>query len=85
MPRLCWRILVSSSAETKEVRKEINGSETVTGVRINRHKSVGLRLGSWKGVCLPGIFLWTDGPVKILGVCFALLLEMNWAEVRVKV
>ena len=57
-------------AEVEEVSKEIGRYEAVTGAKINREKSVGLRLGSWKGCALPGPFIWKDGPCKILGVWF---------------
>ncbi|CAE1328542.1 unnamed protein product [Acanthosepion pharaonis] len=75
-------VLVSSRAEINEVSKQISGYEMVTGAKINRDKSVGLRLGAWKGVSLPGPFLWTDGPIKILGVWFGPGVEMNWSEVQ---
>lgn len=67
-----------------EVAKEIKGYKTVTATKVNGDKSVGLRLGAWKVVSLPGPFLWTDGPVKIFGLWFGhdLLLEMNWSDVR---
>ena len=44
-------------------------------------------LGSWKGCSLPGTFLWTDGPCKILDIWFGpdLLLDKNWCEVVEKV
>ena len=80
-------VLVASSAEVEEVSKEIGRYEAVTGAKINREKSVGLRLGSWKGCALPGPFIWKDGPCKILGVWFGpdLQLEKNWSEVLEKV
>ena len=80
-------VLVTSSAEVEEVSKEIGRYEAVTGAKINRDKSVGLRLGSWKGCALPGPFIWKDGPCKILGVWFGpdLQLEKNWSEVLEKV
>ena len=80
-------VLVTSSAEVEEVSKEIGRYEAVTGAKINREKSVGLRLGSWKGCALPGPFIWKDGPCKILGVWFGpdLQLEKNWSEVLEKV
>ena len=80
-------VLVTSSAEVEEVSKEIGRYEAVTGAKINREKSVGLRLGSWKGCVLPGPFIWKDGPCKILGVWFGpdLQLEKNWSEVLNKV
>ena len=58
----------------------------MTGAKINRDKSVGLRLGTWKGCALPGPFIWKDGPCKILGVWFGpdLQLEKNWSEVLEK-
>ena len=59
----------------------------MTGAKINREKSVGLRLGSLKGCALPGPFIWKDGPCKKLGVWFGpdLQLEKNWSEVLEKV
>ena len=39
-------VLVTSSAEVEEVNKEIGRYEAVAGAKINREKSVGLRLGS---------------------------------------
>ena len=80
-------VLVTSSAEVEEVSKEIGRYEAVTGAKINREKSVGLRLGSWKGCVLPGPLIWKDGPCKILGVWFGpdLQLEKNWSEVLDKV
>ena len=80
-------MLVTSSAEVEEVSKEIRRYEVVTGAKINRKKSVGLWLGSWKGCALPGPFSWKDGPCKILTVCFEpdLQLEKNWSEVLEKV
>ena len=80
-------VLVTSSAEVEEVSKEIGRYEAVTGAKINREKSVGLRLGSWKGWALPGPFIWKDGPRKILGFWFGpdLHLEKNWSEVLEKV
>ena len=80
-------VLVMSSAEVEEVSKEIGRYEAVTGAKINREKSVSLRLGSWKGCALPGPFIWKDGPCKILGVWFGpdLQLEKNWSEVLEKV
>ena len=73
--------LVTSSGEVEEVSKEIGRYEAVTGAKINREKSVGLRLGSLKGCALPGPFIWEDGPCKILGVWFGpdLQLEKNWS------
>ena len=80
-------VLVTSSAEVEEVSKEIGRYEAVTGAKINREKSVGLRLGSWKGCALPSPFTWKDSPCKILGVWFGpdLQLEKNWSEVLEKV
>ena len=80
-------VLVTSSAEVEEVSKEIGRYEAVTGAKINREKSVGLRLGSLKGCALPGPFIWKDGPCKILGVWIGpdLQLEKNWSEVLEKV
>ena len=80
-------VLVISSVDVVEVNKEIGRFEVVTGVKINREKSVGLQLGSWKGCALPGLFSWKDSPCKILGVWFGpnLQLEKNWSEVLEKV
>ena len=61
-------VLVTSSVDVDEVSKEIGRYEAVTGAKINREKSVGLRLGSWRGCNLPGPFIVKDGPCKILGV-----------------
>ncbi len=36
--------------------KDIERYESVARAKINREKSVGLRLGSWKGDALPGPF-----------------------------
>ena len=70
-----------------EVRKEIERDEVVTGANINREKSVGFQLGSWKGCALPGPFIWMEGPCKMLGVWFSpdLQLQKNWSEVLEKV
>ena len=80
-------VLVTSSAEVEEVSKEIGRYKDVTGAKINREKSVGLRLGSLKGCALPGPFIWKDGLCKIFGVWFGpdLQLEKNWSEVLEKV
>ena len=63
-------VLVMSSAEVEEVSKEIGRYEAVTGAKIDREKSVGLHLGSWKGCTLPAPFIWKDGPCKILSIWF---------------
>ena len=80
-------VLVMSSAGVEEVSKEIGRYEAVTRAKINREKSVGLRLGSLKSCALPCPFIWKDGPCKILGVGFGpdLQLEKNWSEVLEKV
>ena len=79
-------MLVKSSAEVEEVSKEIGRYEAVTRAKINREKSVGLQLGSWKGCAPSGPFIWKDGPCKILGVWFGPdQLEKNWSEVLEKV
>lgn len=68
-----------SNAEIDEDGKKISRSE-VTGANITRDKSVGLRLGAWKGVSLPR----RNGLLKIFGVWFGhdANLEKNWLEVR---
>ena len=80
-------MFVTNNAEILEVDKEIREYEKVAGAKINSRKSEGLRLGSWRGVPLPGPFRWTDGPWEILGVYFGpgVLLEKNWSEVLKKV
>ena len=80
-------LAVTNEAEIKEVDKEIQKYENAAGTKINSRKSEGLRLGSWKGVTLPGPFEWTDGPCEILGVHFGpdLCLGKNWSEVLTKV
>ena len=80
-------MLVMSSAKVEEVSNEIGRYKAVAGAKINRKKSVSLRLGSWKGCALPGPFIWKNGPFKILGIWFGpdLQLEKNWLEVLEKV
>ena len=61
----------------REIRK-------LAGAKDNFDK----RLGGWRGsVPLQEPFLWSDGPVRILGVWFGpgLQLEKKWLEVRAKV
>ena len=79
-------VLIMSSAEVEEVSKEIGRYEAVTRAKINREKSIGLRLGSWKVCALPGPFIWRDSPCKIFSVWFGpdLQLEKNWSEVLEK-
>lgn len=71
-------------AEIDEVDKEISRNKEVTGAKINCFKSVGLWVRAWKGVSFKGLFIWTDGPLKILGVWFStdLHLEKTWLEVQ---
>ena len=81
-------VFVSCHTDVQAVVEALARYEKVTGAVFNRSKSVGLRLGAWTGVnSLPGIFSWTDGPVRILGVWFGpgLQLEKNWSEVQIKV
>ena len=54
--------LVTSSAVVEKVSKEIRRYEVVTGAKINREKSIGLRLGSLKSCALLGPFIWRDSP-----------------------
>ena len=42
-------MLVTINAEILEIGKEIGRYKIVTGAKINREKSVGLRLDRWKG------------------------------------
>ena len=79
---------VSCRRDIKAVHKAVARYEKVTGAKINRGKSKGLRLGAWRGsVPLPGPFSWTDGPIRILGVWYGpdLQLEKNWSEVHARV
>ena len=80
-------VLVTSSTEVNEVSKEIGSYGVVTGAMIEREKSVGFRLGLWKGFAFLGPFIWRDDSCKILGVWFGanLQLEKNWLEVLEKV
>ena len=77
-------VLVTSSAEVKEVSKEIRRYEGVLGIKIKCEKSVGLQLGLYKSCALPSSFSWMDSLCKILGVWFGLnlQLEKNWSEVQ---
>ena len=52
------------------------------------NKSKGLWVDAWRGgVPLPGPFRWSDGFIRILGVCFGpgFQLEQNWAEALTKI
>ena len=52
------------------VKKAVERYEEVAGTKINFDNSKGLRLNAWRaGVSLPVPFRWSDGPVRILGVC----------------
>ena len=75
------------TAYADDVSMLVTRYEAVTGAKVNREKSVGLQLGSWKGCALSVPFIWRDGPCKILGVWFGpnLQLEKNWSEVLGKV
>lgn len=69
------------------LRKSAKKSDSMRRWQVpTENKSVGLCLGAWKGVPLPGYFLWTYGPVSILGIWFGpdLLLEMNCSEIQEK-
>ncbi|MCP3653585.1 MAG: zinc-binding domain-containing protein [Herbaspirillum sp.] len=60
---------------------------------MNADKSVGLLLGEWRGEPTPaaasgvGVWRWTEGPVKVLGVWFGpdLQVERNGEEVEIRV
>ena len=70
------------------MKKAVARYKKVAGAKVNFDKSEGLWLGAWRGsVLLPGPFLWSDGPIHILGVWFGpgFQLERNWLEVRAKV
>ena len=71
-------VFVTSNAE---VGKEIRRFEVVTGAKINRKKSVGLQLGSWKGYAFPDPFTWKDRPWFGPDI----QLEKNWSEVLERV
>lgn len=51
----------------------------MTEAKINSDISIGLQLETLKVFSLPGLFLWKDSPVNILGVLFGPdpLLEIN--------
>ena len=70
-------VLVTSSAEMEELSKEIRKYEAMTGAKINREKSISLRLGLWKGCALPCPFILRDGQCKILGVWFGHDLQLE--------
>ena len=75
---------VSCRLDIKAVKKAVGEYERITGAKVNFDKIEGLRLGAWRGSnTLPEPFRWSDGPVRILGVCFGpdLQLERNWSEV----
>ena len=80
----CLCVPPSRHKDSEEGSYEVQTAE----VKINFDKSEGLRLGTWRGsIPLPGLFHWSDGPVRILGVWFrpGLQLEWNWSEVQAKV
>ena len=69
------------SLDILAVKNAVKRYEKVAGAKVNFDKSEGLQLGAWKrGSPLPGLFLWSDGPVRILGVWFGpdVQLEQNW-------
>lgn len=68
---------MKSNAEIDELSKEISMYEEVTGATINCEKSVGLLLSAWKGISLLGPFIYTDGPLMILDVCFGPDLQLE--------
>ena len=70
------------------VKEAVVRYEKVADTKVNFDKTEGLDLVSWRGsVPLTGLFPWSDGPTRILGVWFGpgLQLERNWLEVRAKV
>lgn len=52
---------VSSRSDIEVVLKALDQYEKLTGTKINRDKSSGLRISDWKEVDLSGPFGWTDG------------------------
>ncbi len=83
-------VMVSDTTKVEVVGTILKEYEAVTGAKINPDKSVGLRLGTWRGRPMPSnsvVGRWTDGPVKLLGVWFGpdLQLDRNWDEVTSKV
>ena len=80
-------VFVSSHEDILAVLQALDEYERITGAKINRSKSKGLRLGAWRRLNPPGPFEWTNGPIKILGIWFGpdLQLELNWSEVQAKV
>lgn len=59
---------MSSRRDIDVVLKTLERYEKATLAKINYDKFSGLRLGAWKGVNLPGLFVWTDGSIRILRV-----------------
>ena len=81
-------VFVSCRLDLRAVKKAVDEYEQIAGVKVNFVKSEGLQLGAWRGSdTLPGPFRLSDGPVRILGMCFGhdLQLERNWSEVQTKV
>ena len=77
-------VFVSRRLDIKAVKKAVSEYEGIAGAKVNFDKSEGLRLGAWRGSdTLPGLFRWSDRPVRILGP--DLQLERNWSEVHAKV
>ncbi len=81
---------VSDTTEVEVVGTIPKEYEAATGATINPDKSVGLRLGTWRGKSMPSdsvVGCWTDRPVKLLGVWFGpdLQLDKNWDEVTSRV
>ena len=81
-------VFVSCHQNIETVKEAVDEYERIARAKVNFDKSEGLRLRAWRGRdTLPGLFYWSDGPVRILGVWFGpyLQLKRNWSEVQVKV
>ena len=74
--------------DIEAVKKVVAGYERIAGAKDNFDKSEGLRLGGRAGsYTRPGLFRWSDGPVRILRLWFGpdLQLERNQSAVQAKV
>ena len=64
-------VFVFHRLDIKAVKKAVGEYERIAGAKVNFDKSKGLQLGTWRGSDThPGLFCWSDGPVRILGVWF---------------
>ena len=65
----CW--FVSRRLYIKAVKKAVGEYERIAGAMVNFDKNEGLQLGAWRSSnTLPGLFRWSDGPIRIFGEWF---------------